>query len=94
MSTHRAIATTSKGVAEKIHVLTPAPDPGEVLIHVAYTVLIPTDTYQVDRAFGIAKYPLVLGFGCAGFVKAVSEGVTDLVEGDRVSYSRSTKMTV
>lgn len=84
MSTHLAIATTSKGVLEQVQLPTPTPGPGEVLIKVNYTALIPFDTYQIDRAYVVAEYPHVLGFASAGTVKAVGEGVSDLKEGDRV----------
>lgn len=89
MSTHIAIATTAKGVLEQIQVSTPTPGPGEVLIHVHYTALLPFDTYQLDIAYTLTddSYPHVLGFAAAGEVKSVGEGVTDLKEGDRVSRS-------
>ena len=87
MSTHTAVATTSKGVLDIIQLPTPAPGPGDVLIKVQYSALIPFDTYQLDDGYKIPDngYPLVLGFAGAGTVKSVGEGVTDLKEGDRVS---------
>ncbi|KAI5115942.1 hypothetical protein M0805_004939 [Coniferiporia weirii] len=87
MSTHIAIATTARGVLEQIHVSTPTPGPGEVLINVHYTALLPFDTYQLDMAYKLTddSYPHVLGFAAAGEVKSVGEGVTDLKEGDRVA---------
>lgn len=84
MSTHRAIATTAKGVLEVVQLPTPTPGSDDVLIKIAYTALIPFDTYQIDRAYAVSEYPHVLGFATSGFVKAVGEGVTDLKEGDRV----------
>ncbi|KAH8119725.1 chaperonin 10-like protein [Phellopilus nigrolimitatus] len=87
MSTHLAIATTAKGVLEQVQLPTPTPGPGEVLIKVHFTALIPFDTYQLDMAYRVSddSYPHVLGFAAAGEVKSVGEGVRDLKEGDRVA---------
>lgn len=87
MATHKAIATTSKGVLEEISLPTPTPGPGEVLIQVHYVGMIPFDTYQLDRAYHVAEYPLVLGFSASGVVKAVGDGVDNLQVGDKVCPS-------
>ena len=86
MSSHVAIAITSKGNLEEVQVSTPTPGPGEVLIRVHYAALIPFDTYQLDRGYLLTEksYPHVIGFSASGLVKAVGEGVTDLKVGDRV----------
>ena len=84
MSTHKAIATTSKGVLEEIKRATPAPGLDEVLIQVKYAGMIAFDTYQLDRAYHVSEYPLVLGFSASGIVKAVGEGVDGLKAGDHV----------
>ncbi|KAL5533781.1 hypothetical protein ACEPAG_241 [Sanghuangporus baumii] len=85
MSTHFAVATTSKGILEQVQLPTPQPGPGNVLIKVHYAALIPPDTYQLDRGYTVNEYPHVLGFASAGVVKAVEDGITDLKEGDKVS---------
>jgi NADPH:quinone reductase-like Zn-dependent oxidoreductase len=85
MSTHTAIATTSKGELKAIHVPTPTPGPGEVLIKVSHASLIAFDSYQTYDAYAVADYPHTLGFNAAGIVKDVGEG-TDLKVGDRVLY--------
>lgn len=87
MAMHKAIATTSKGVLEEISLPTPTPGPGEVLIQVHYAGMIPFDTYQLDRAYHVAEYPLVLGFSASGVVKAVGDGVDGLQVGDKVRPS-------
>lgn len=87
MPTHRAIATTAKGVFEEIEVPTTRPETGEVLIKVDYASMIAFDTYQTDLTYMVAQYPVVLGFNAAGTVAEVGPGVDDLKVGDRVRFS-------
>jgi NADPH:quinone reductase-like Zn-dependent oxidoreductase len=88
MSTHTAIATTSKGELKAIQVPTPTPGPGEVLIKVSHASLIAFDSYQTYDGYAVTDYPHILGFNAAGIVKDVGEGVVrdDLKAGDRVLY--------
>ena len=81
---HKAIAITSKGVLEEITVPTPKPGPKDVMIKNQYAAMIAFDTYQLDRAYNVPSYPLVLGFSAAGTVHAVGSDVSDLKAGDRV----------
>lgn len=86
MSTHKAIATTAKGVLDEITVKTEQPGSDEVLVQTYYSALIPPDTYQLDRGLFVGGYPQILGFAGAGKVVAVGSEVKDLVVGERVSY--------
>ncbi|KAI0704270.1 chaperonin 10-like protein [Cytidiella melzeri] len=84
MPTHRAVAATAKGVLEQVDLPTPKPAHGEVLIELAYAVLIAFDAYQLDREYNVPTYSHVLSIGSSGYVKTVDQGVTDLKEGDKV----------
>ena len=85
--THTAIATISKGVVESIQFPTSDPGPGEVVIKVAYSIIVAPDVYIADYGMLVnpEDYPVPLGLGISGLVDAVGEGVTRLKEGDRVS---------
>lgn len=87
MSTHTAIATTSKGAFDAIQVPTDTPGPGEILLKTEYSSMIAFDTYTTDLGYAVERYPLVLGFNASGVVKAVGPGVTGLVVNDRVGKS-------
>lgn len=93
MSSHTALATTSKGVLEVVQLPTPKPGPGEVLVKMQYAALIAFDTYQLDRGYFLSEssYPHVLGFSGAGTVEAAGDDASDLKEGDRVSSTLPTK---
>ena len=82
--THKAVATTARGVVEEITVPTGTPGDHEVLIRVDYAAMIPFDAYQVDRGLVVREYPLVLGFSVSGKIAEVGPGVEDLQVGDRV----------
>ncbi|KAL1742398.1 chaperonin 10-like protein [Schizophyllum fasciatum] len=84
-STHRAVAALSPGKWDVISVPTESPGAGEVLIKVAYTAVIPFDTYQTDLGYAVAEWPITLGFSVAGTIAKVGENVPDLKEGDRVT---------
>ncbi|KAJ8590517.1 NAD(P)-binding protein [Rhizopogon salebrosus TDB-379] len=73
--THSAFATTAVGVTSVIHVPTSSPGLGEVMVKVAYSTIIPLDTYMVDygrRSEG--EYPVILGFNVSGFATTGSKG--------------------
>ncbi|GJE93281.1 zinc-binding alcohol dehydrogenase family protein [Phanerochaete sordida] len=91
MTTHRAVAITAIGSLEVVDLPTPAPGPDEIVVHVRYITLIPFDVYQLDMGYTLSAsdYPQVIGFGSAGFVKAVGENVKDFKEGDRVATYNS-----
>ncbi|KIJ66471.1 hypothetical protein HYDPIDRAFT_151001 [Hydnomerulius pinastri MD-312] len=84
--THTAIAITSKGHVEATQLPTQTPGPGEVLVKVVYSVLIPPDVYMADSGFltNEGDYPLPLGFNVSGHVEEVGEGTHRLKRGDRV----------
>jgi NADPH:quinone reductase-like Zn-dependent oxidoreductase len=85
--THSAFATTAVGVTSVIHVPTSSPGLGEVMVKVAYSTIIPLDTYMVDygrRSEG--EYPVILGFNVSGVVESVGAGVGNLQTGDKVGY--------
>jgi len=84
MSTHTAIAATAKGKFDAIQVPTEDPRHDEVLIKVAFSALIPFDTYTADRGFYVQEYPLTLGSTASGIVAKVGGGVDDFKPGDRV----------
>lgn len=84
MSTHTAIATTSKGQFDAIQVPTETPGEGEVLVKVEYSSMVAFDTYMTDMGYGVTSYPVVLGFNVSGIVAKLGPGVDDLAEGDRV----------
>lgn len=84
MTTHTAIATTSKGHFDAIQVPTETPGQGQVLLKVAYGSMIAFDTYVTDRGYAVQDYPLVLGFSAAGTIHKVGPGISDLKVGDRV----------
>ena len=84
MSTHIAVATTAKGVIDEIHVNTPRPSVGQVLVQVKYASLMAFDVYVVDSGFFVQNYPQILGFNVSGNVAEVGPEVTDLTLGDSV----------
>lgn len=66
---------------------TPAPGPGEVLIHVAAAAVNPADhkwRSGMFRDFAPVPLPHVLGYDVAGTVAAVGEGVEAFAAGERV----------
>lgn len=63
----------------------PEPGPGEVLVKLEASALNPLDVrIQKSGFFGVTEYPAVLGEEGAGVVQKVGDGVTNLVEGDKV----------
>lgn len=85
MSTHTAIAATSKGVLGTIQLLTLDPGPGEVLLKVEYASMIPFDVYTTDNGLYVENWPVPLGFGASGIIVKTGSEVIDLDAGDRVS---------
>ncbi|KAH7922794.1 GroES-like protein [Leucogyrophana mollusca] len=85
MSTHTAIATTSKGVVDAIQVETERPPPGHVLVKVSYSAIGPLDTYMAVQGLFVQDYPTLLGFNVSGTVAETGSGVEGLVVGDRVA---------
>lgn len=87
MSTHKAFVATSAGVLGETTRPTPRPGIGEVLVHVAYTALIPLDVEIGEKGFlGPDAYPYVPGFTVAGTVAQLGEGVDSalLAVGEKV----------
>ncbi|EJD42188.1 GroES-like protein [Auricularia subglabra TFB-10046 SS5] len=98
MSTHKAFTATAPGKYQVTEVPTPQPGSDQILVKVAYTVLIPLEVEVMDRAlFGPDAYPYIPGFSVAGTVESIGECVNDLAVGDRVlgfpipSYGNSAK---
>ncbi|KAG1848500.1 hypothetical protein DFJ58DRAFT_796087 [Suillus subalutaceus] len=70
--THLAFASTAVGITSVIQVPTLSPGPGEVMVKVAFSAVIPLDTYMADYGRNInGEYPVVLGFNLSGIVEAV-----------------------
>lgn len=82
---HLAFATTAVGITSVIQVPTPSPGPGEVMVKVAFSAVIPLDTYISDYGRLVnGEYPVVLGFNLSGVVEAVGSGVDGLQTRDKV----------
>ena len=91
-NTHFAFATTAVGETSTIRVPKLSPSPGEVMVKVAYSTIIPLDTYMVDRDHYVQQvrreeYPAILGFNVSGVVETVGDGVEDLRTGDKASMN-------
>ena len=85
MSTHKAIATTAKGVLEDIQVPTNKPGPDEVLVNIKYSGVCHTDLHAVNGDWPIpTKLPLVGGHEGSGVVVARGDLVEDVNIGDHV----------
>ncbi|KAG2035631.1 chaperonin 10-like protein [Suillus americanus] len=92
--THLAFATTAVGTTSVIQVPTLSPGPGEVMVKMAFSTVIPLnlDTYMADYGRNInGEYPVVLGFNLSGVVEAVGSGVADLQTGDKVCAFATTR---
>ena len=66
---------------------TPVPQPGELLIQVAYAGVNPADWKNRQgflTQFRPYSFPYIIGFDAAGVVAALGEGVTGFAVGDRV----------
>lgn len=66
---------------------TPVPQPGEVLIRVAYAGVNPADWKNRQgmlAAYRPYVFPYIIGFDAAGVVAGLGEGVTGISIGDRV----------
>jgi NADPH:quinone reductase-like Zn-dependent oxidoreductase len=86
--THLAFASTAIGITSVIRLPTASPGPGEVMVKVAFSSVIPLDTYMVNYGRNInGNYPVVLGFNLSGVVDAVGSGVDDLQTGDKASIN-------
>ena len=82
-----ALQSLSTGIApELVEIPRPTPQPGEVLVRVAYCglnfadLLIVKGTYQ-----DMPPHPITLGLEMAGTVVACGEGVPNVAPGDRVA---------
>ncbi|KAF4611655.1 hypothetical protein D9613_004082 [Agrocybe pediades] len=85
MTTHSAVAATSKGAFDVIQVPTPVPEGDEVLIKVEYGAMIAFDTYVTDRGYMVNEFPMTLGFSASGTIDQVGPNVHDFKKGDRVT---------
>ncbi|ESK93366.1 alcohol dehydrogenase [Moniliophthora roreri MCA 2997] len=86
MSTHKAIATISKGHFDVLDLSTPSHlKDDDVLIKNEYASMIAFDTYVNDLAYYVSEFPVVFGFNGSGTVAQVGKGVSDLKKGDRVT---------
>ena len=84
MSKHTAIAATSPSVLSAITLPTPKPGAGEVLVRMKYAILVPLDTYQLDKGLNVNAWPNVFGLIGSGEVSEVGDGVDGLNVGDQV----------
>src|ERR1700730_10928786 len=64
----------------------PAPGRDEVLVRVAACGICGSDVHGYDGSSGRRIPPIVMGHEAAGTVAAIGEGVSDLAEGDRVTF--------
>jgi L-iditol 2-dehydrogenase len=65
---------------------TPTPQPGEVLIQVAACGICGSDVHGYDGSSGRRIPPIVMGHEAAGTIAALGAKVTNLAEGDRVTF--------
>ncbi|MEQ9463673.1 MAG: NADP-dependent oxidoreductase [Haliea sp.] len=80
-------ATGGPEVLRYAEIETPVPQPGEVLIKVAYAGVNPADWKNRQgllAEFRPYAFPYIIGFDAAGVVAALGEGVTGFAVGDRV----------
>ncbi len=80
-------ATGGPEVLRYAEIATPVPQPGEVLIKVAYAGVNPADWKNRQgllAGFRPYVFPCIIGFDAAGVVAALGEGVTGFAVGDRV----------
>jgi len=85
----KAVFVTEFGGAEKLRcekLADPKPALGQALIRIHASGVNFIDIYFRTGLYK-AEPPVVLGMEAAGVVEAVGEGVTDVVEGDRVAYA-------
>jgi L-iditol 2-dehydrogenase len=64
----------------------PHPGSGEVLVRVAACGICGSDVHGYDGSSGRRIPPIVMGHEASGMVAATGHGVTDLSEGDRVTF--------
>src|SRR5579859_6025409 len=64
----------------------PEAGPGEVLIAVKACGICGSDVHGYDGGSGRRIPPIVMGHEAAGVIVATGAGVTDLAEGDRVTF--------
>ncbi len=85
----KAVFVTEFGGTEKLRCETiadPKPALGQALVRIHASGVNFIDIYFRTGLYK-AEPPVVLGMEAAGVVEAVGEGVTDVVEGDRVAYA-------
>ncbi|KAI0342588.1 medium-chain dehydrogenase/reductase like protein [Trametopsis cervina] len=88
MSTHKALFLLERRGSYAVREIeTPEPAAGELLVEVHATGLNPVDwKIQSFLDFICPTYPAIVGADSAGIVKAVGEGVTSFVVGDKVVH--------
>lgn len=64
----------------------PEPGPGEVLVRVGACGICGSDVHGYDGSSGRRIPPLVMGHEAAGIVAVIGKGVTNVCEGDRVTF--------
>src|SRR6202020_2116358 len=64
----------------------PSPGAGEVLIQVAACGICGSDVHGYDGSSGRRIPPIVMGHEAAGTIAAIGAKVTNLAEGDRVTF--------
>jgi len=64
----------------------PEPGPGEVLVKVAACGICGSDVHGYDGSSGRRIPPLVMGHEASGVIAALGPGISNLAEGDRVTF--------
>jgi L-iditol 2-dehydrogenase len=82
----KALLLTKYRSLEIADLPTPVPGPGDVLVRVAACGICGSDVHGYDGASGRRIPPIVMGHEAAGTVAALGDGVTNLSEGDRVTF--------
>src|SRR5215470_18391876 len=71
---------------EVTDVATPKPQAGEVLLRVAACGICGSDVHGYDGSYGRRIPPIVMGHEAAGVIAALGAGVSQFLQGDRVTF--------
>lgn len=82
----KALMLREYGQLEIVDVPVPVPAPDEVLVHVKACGICGSDVHGYDGSSGRRIPPIVMGHEAAGTVAVVGSNVSDIREGDRVTF--------
>jgi L-iditol 2-dehydrogenase len=82
----QALLLSEYGRLELADLPLPRPAPDEVLVRVEACGICGSDVHGYDGSSGRRIPPIVMGHEAAGTVAALGSGVSDLYEGDRVTF--------